>query len=76
MKSPCLLCVATTITKSNLYNVCQKKHFSMQTYVSKDLIHFGSIQWTFSGSNTDRSFTTAVSNSFLSPLVKTTGLQI
>ena len=26
------------------------------------------IQWNFNGSNTDGSFTTAVSNSFLSPL--------
>ena len=26
------------------------------------------IQWNFSGSNTDVSFTTAISNSFLSPL--------
>ena len=33
-------------------------------------VHFGKksyIQWNFSGSNTDGSFTTAISNSFLSP---------
>ena len=28
------------------------------------------LQWNFNGSNTDGSFTTAVSNSFLSPLDK------
>ena len=34
------------------------------------------LQWNFSGSNTDCSFTTAISNSFLSPLEKIPKLQI
>ena len=34
------------------------------------------IQWNFHGSNTDGSFTTAVSNSFLSPLEQIPQLQI
>ena len=34
------------------------------------LFPYQHIQWNFNGSNTDGSFTTAVSNSFLSPLEK------
>ena len=40
------------------------------------IFHKSNLQYNFSGSNTDGSFTTAVSNSFLSLLEKILWLQI
>ena len=48
-------------------SICIRRNFFVSLHRP---IWFLGVQWNFSGSNTDGSFTMAVSNSFLSPLEK------
>ena len=48
----------------------KQQHISPDRFYPRHAILLEQVQWTFSGSNTDGLFTTAISNSFLNHLKK------